>query len=292
MTQRSRWSVCGWLLPILVVTLLGAPRALTDDSQTSAGEGYVGAETCAACHEEVVANFSKTAHATAPGWHLETGCESCHGAGQAHADGDESAITNLGALLPREASEVCIACHDQTKREFRSRHAVHDLADVGCTDCHNSHSTADNMLVASGTDLCAGCHGSVVSEFEMARSHPLDKDGQACQSCHNPHTDNSLRNSKGLGNNTCDSCHFEKAGPFVYDHDVSLIDDCASCHRVHGSTNRHLLTHSIQINLCYQCHSAEATPTFHNAGNFLTEKCTACHTAIHGSNTNAAFLEE
>ncbi|NIN09987.1 MAG: cytochrome C, partial [Gemmatimonadales bacterium] len=87
-------------------------------------------------------------------------------------------------------------------------------------------------------------------------------------------------------------CHFDKAGPFLYDHDVVMVDGCASCHEVHGSPNRHLLKHEPQVNLCYQCHSASVTPGWHSAPRFLNEKCTACHTAIHGSNTNPFFLEE
>jgi predicted CXXCH cytochrome family protein len=70
------------------------------------------------------------------------------------------------------------------------------------------------------------------------------------------------------------------------------MDGCRSCHQIHGSPNRHLLTHSRQINLCYECHSGANTPGFHGAEQFLNEKCTACHTAIHGSNTNQLFLEE
>ncbi len=84
----------------------------------------------------------------------------------------------------------------------------------------------------------------------------------------------------------------DKEGPFLYEHDVSIVDGCRACHTVHGSANRHLLTDARQINLCYKCHPATQTPGFHNASAFLNEKCAACHTAIHGSNTNEFFLEE
>ena len=50
---------------VLASALCWFTLALTDD-------GKVGAETCAACHEEVVAAFGKTAHAIAPGWDAET----------------------------------------------------------------------------------------------------------------------------------------------------------------------------------------------------------------------------
>jgi predicted CXXCH cytochrome family protein len=94
-----------------------------------------------------------------------------------------------------------------------------------------------------------------------------------------------------MGNFTCDKCHAEKTGPFLYPHDASAVDGCAACHRVHGSPNRHLLTHERQINLCYQCHPGTQMPGFHSPGAFVNKKCTACHAAIHGSNTHPSFRE-
>ena len=138
---------------------------------------------------------------------------------------------------------------------------------------------------------CVSCHHNVVSEFSQARHHPVSDKGAACEQCHQPHSAVSLRGSKGFPAN-CNDCHTEKAGPYLYPHDVSIVDGCQSCHRVHGTTSRHLLNADRQANLCYQCHSGATTPPWHSAPRFLTEKCSACHTAIHGSNTNPFFLEE
>ena len=96
----------------------------------------------------------------------------------------------------------------------------------------------------------------------------------------------------GNGFDTCTECHMDKRGPFLYNHDVSLVEGCGSCHDPHGSPNRHLLNHARQNNLCYECHPGTTTPSFHSFGRFVGEKCTACHTAIHGSNVNPFFLEE
>ena len=89
----------------------------------------------------------------------------------------------------------------------------------------------------------------------------------------------------------CGDCHFEKVGPFVYNHDTQIVDGCVACHENHGSTNRHLLRHESQVNLCYECHSASFTPGWHSAPRYVNQKCTSCHTAIHGSNTDQFFLE-
>ena len=120
----------------------------------------------------------------------------------------------------------------------------------------------------------------------------IDPEDHAKLLAHDPHNAVPLRRSIGFGNESCTKCHSEKAGPFVYNHDVYLIDGCQGCHVVHGSPNRHLLRHERQANLCYECHSGDVTPGSHSAPRFLNEKCEACHTAIHGSNTNEFFLEE
>ncbi len=259
----------------------------------AAEEGYVGSETCEACHEETVKKFSRTPHATAPGWSAEKACESCHGPGQAHVDNDDgTGIVRPTTLLPEEASAVCLSCHKEQHSQFGFPQSTHSLSDVSCVDCHNPHSVAVKMIDKGRVELCATCHQAIVGQFDLPRSHPLDDTGDGCAGCHNPHGTKNPRMIRSFSNETCGGCHMDKEGPFLYEHDVSLVDGCRACHTVHGSANRHLLTDARQINLCYKCHPGTQTPGFHSASTFLNEKCAACHTAIHGSNTNEFFLEE
>ncbi len=285
------------LPPLLAAALCCVGVSLADDDE--AGD-YAGTDTCEMCHAEEVDSFVMTAHAVASGWEHETACETCHGPGAAHAEsGGESGMVRAAELTPREQSDLCLTCHIQQEKQFRARHSVHKISDVSCIDCHSPHSAKPTMLEKSGVQLCQQCHQSIVAEFDLPRAHPLggyprysDGADTACAACHDPHTTVSLRVAGGPGSVTCVNCHVEKAGPFVYPHDVSIVDGCKACHQVHGSPNRHLLTQSRQVNLCYQCHAATTTPGFHSAPAFLNEKCTACHTAIHGSNTTSSFLEE
>ena len=271
---------------LLIVLLLGSFTTVAAPAE----EEYEGSEICAACHEEVVVAFAKTAHAVAPEWDAETGCESCHGSAIEHVEGggDIDAILRFPDLTPREASERCMSCHQRQEKHYSGIHAIHRLGDVACNECHSPHSTADQLLDKTGRELCSTCHGAIASQFDLPRAHPIDD----CASCHAPHASRALRSSKSMFIETCGECHFEKTQPFLYPHDVVLVDGCAACHEVHGSPNRHLLRHQAQVNLCYQCHSATVTPGWHSVPRFLNEKCTACHTAIHGSNTSPFFLEE
>lgn len=280
----------GWRSPfVLFLAIL-----LYSGTSYFAEDDYVGSEECGACHEEVVADFQKTGHAKAPGWKKEEGCESCHGPGTAHieGDGDLAKIIRPQTLPPREASESCLSCHSRHEKQFTFGQGIHSLSEISCIDCHSPHTTTEKMLKKTGAELCATCHQGIVAQFQLPRSHPLAEADKGCVNCHQPHGTKNWRMSAGFGNQACAQCHFEKTGPFLYSHDVGMMDGCQSCHEVHGTPNRHLLKHSRAINLCYQCHTASQTPGFHSALTYVNEKCTACHTAIHGSNTNPFFLEE
>ena len=207
-------------------------------------------------------------------------------------EGDAEAIVRPWLLPRREASDQCLTCHQRQESHFSGRQSIHRLNEVGCLDCHEVHRASEHLLAADPLELCSSCHSAVASQFDRPRSHPLETTGDACATCHAPHGTRTSRAGVPAAVQVCESCHFEKTGPFVYDHGSLLVDGCASCHEVHASTNRHLLRHDSQVNLCYECHNASVTPGWHSARRFVNQKCSACHSAIHGSNTNQFFLED
>jgi DmsE family decaheme c-type cytochrome len=276
-------SLDGLLLGALVAIVVTVPGIV------SASES-----DCALCHEDVVTAFERTAHARAPGWDPATGCQGCHGPGDEHMDagGDPEAIVRPQLLPARQSSDGCLTCHDRHASQFGTRRSEHRLHEVGCLDCHDPHRAVNNLLLRDTVDLCASCHAASAAQFDLPRSHPLERGGDACVTCHDPHTPRSLRASPSTATRVCDSCHFDKTGPYVYDHGTLTVDGCGSCHEAHGSTNRHLVRHDSQVNLCYECHNANITPGWHSARRYVDQKCTSCHVAIHGSNTSQYFLEE
>lgn len=270
---------------VAAALLILAPPGLPQESET-------GPADCMACHAEVVESFALSMHAHVPGIPAEMTCSGCHGDGSAHAaSGDPADIRNLGKLSPTEASAVCLDCHEDQASQARFGTSLHETHAVGCNECHDPHGTSEAMLIEPSRDLCSSCHTNIAAQFDLARSHPLPEQG-GCVGCHDPHGSANERMMRGFNAMSCTECHQEKEGPFVFGHDVTMVEGCGSCHQVHGSTNRHLLNHERQNNLCYTCHPGSQTPSFHSFNRFLGEKCTACHTAIHGSNTNPYFLEE
>lgn len=277
-----------WLAALLVALVVqpsetGPPRTGTEE-----GSAHVGDAVCAGCHRDVAAVFSRTAHARAKGWSETHGCESCHGPALEHVrSGGASGIARLAELPPAEASRACVACHEGTELSLGSHH---DLNEVSCTSCHSAHVETEQLLRAPEAELCGSCHVVVAGQFALPRHHPLSLRGRACTACHPAHGPAPAGPASAA--ETCTSCHLDVRGPFVYPHDVGVLEGCLACHEAHGSTNRHLLRYERQVDLCYSCHPGAATPSFHSFGRFLGEKCTACHTAIHGSNTDHAFLED
>src|SRR6187549_1553997 len=115
-----------------------AQKPAAPDSQV----GYVGSDTCEACHTEGE-SLKGTPHAMAmnPRTPAATqGCESCHGPGQAHVDDENKGhIKKFKEMTPAAVSETCLTCHN------RGTHAgwegsKHEQRNLTCTTCHSVHS--------------------------------------------------------------------------------------------------------------------------------------------------------
>jgi DmsE family decaheme c-type cytochrome len=272
--------------------------------QTAPQSGYVGADTCKTCHEDVYnKSFLNTPHYALikSGKH---GCEDCHGPGAAHVEGggDITKIVSFKKLSTEEASKRCLTCHAYGNEHANFLRSSHLSNDVGCLDCHSPHHAKEpaKLLITGQPQLCYGCHTEVRAEFSRPFRHRVSQGLLECTDCHNEHggfAPKQLRTSDAQ-DQVCFKCHREKKGPFVFEHVPVKTEGCTSCHTPHGSTNPRLLKVS-QVNLlCLQCHTlamsdVPSQPPIGPAHNQSQkyQACTMCHVFIHGSNFSEVFFK-
>jgi DmsE family decaheme c-type cytochrome len=275
--------------------------ARAQQARQAAPGDFVGADTCATCHEDVAKGFAGNPHSKLAEEHGKTGvsCESCHGPGRAHVEsgGDKSKIFRFSDASVKEVDEKCLGCHQGGHANFGR--SAHGEGNVSCVGCHSVHAGAgvENLLKAAQPALCYQCHSDIKPQFAMPFHHKVEEGLMTCSDCHDPHGTFERKGLKSAAQQdaVCTKCHSETAGPFVYEHDVVKTEGCTACHFPHGSPNPRLLTRANVNTLCLQCHSPSPNfttapiPTFHNQS-AQYQACTICHTNIHGSNTSDIFF--
>ena len=281
--------------------------------------GFVGSNPCRTCHPDVWARFYKNPHFKSIASGKEpperTGCESCHGPGQAHveAHGGKATIIAFSQLNERETLDNCLRCHSETLTRANIRRSSHTLNGVVCTNCHSIHKspTQKFLLASRQTDLCYSCHAPVRAQFAMPFKHRVNEGFMSCTDCHNPHgsfaptwrmASRPRMMEQALANEEpCLKCHSEKRGPFLFEHAPVRTEGCETCHYPHGSMNSRLLRRPVVFTLCLECHNSadsfgrqrtgvfSQTPS-HNMNDARYQNCTTCHVRVHGSNSDSFFL--
>jgi DmsE family decaheme c-type cytochrome len=273
---------------------------------SQASGGYIGAETCKACHDDIYTSFEKTPHwKTTYDTHRGAayqGCEACHGPGEAHMNNptDKTKIINFKGMDAAKISARCLNCHQYGEEHSNFARSAHSENNVSCIDCHSPHhaTQANYLLKKKQPELCYSCHLDTKPQFTKPFHHRVNEGLVKCTDCHNQHGGflNKQLRSTAAQDMVCVKCHTEKAGPFVFEHQPVKIEGCVSCHTPHGSSNPRLLKRA-QVNLlCLECHTltidsaAPGIPSFHNQAQKY-QACTMCHTQIHGSNFDKTFFK-
>ena len=317
MSRLHRTAPALWLggaLAILLLAIVFVPAKPVSAKASKAGPAkagaaqaapaqdssqYVGEETCLTCHEDRKNGYHGSPHARAldprsPA--AAAGCESCHGPGKAHVegDGDKTKIKQLGSMKPKDVNDTCLTCHN------RGEHAAwegsaHDARNLSCTTCHGVHeykSEKSQLKTATQIETCATCHKDKASKLNRTGHMPLREGKMECSSCHSPHGSVSNVRMLRVGdsiNESCTSCHTEKRGPYLYEH-APTNESCATCHDPHGTNNDRMLVAKMPM-LCQRCHVHSRHPATIYDGNvtktsnrLFGRSCMNCHQQIHGSN--------
>ncbi len=274
-----------------------------------------GADTCIMCHGEhgayPVFDIFKTKHAVkadprTPFAGLQ--CEACHGGGAtgtSSAAAAPEAASHFGAAAPvvsfgaksnapvATQNGKCLQCHEDDQH-IGWRGSAHETGEVACASCHTIHTPRDPVLDrAPQADVCFKCHAKERAEFFKTSTHPVRFGQLGCSDCHASHgAGTSTLLNKPTLNETCYSCHAEKRGPFLWEHEPAS-EDCTLCHTPHGSIHPALLTKLPPL-LCQQCHSQVGHPSVaqtpaglpggNPSGFLLAGSCVNCHSQVHGSN--------
>ncbi len=216
---------------------------------------------CLMCHGDLAGK--KVKHAA-----VDMGCPSCHAAVDA-SDVPHKMKNTIKKGLSAEQPDLCYGCHDKSLFEKKT---VHAAVGMGCTGCHNPHSSdTPKLLVSAAPDLCFNCHDK--GEFSKKNVHAPVAAGK-CLTCHTPHSSDTVALLKKEPFATCIECHgtvekkphairgFANAG-----HPLGKKDKkdpkrperafyCGSCHNPHSSDSRKLFRYPAEatIGLCKNCH--------------------------------------
>jgi DmsE family decaheme c-type cytochrome len=279
---------------------------------------------CTKCHDESEPRGLLTIYQTRHGVKADErtpSCQSCHGESKDHRAGgkgpngasrpspDVIYKTRSSVFPPSDASvqvDTCIACHKGGKR-LHWPGSQHASSDVPCAACHKIHVRSDPVLTKSTQpEVCFACHKTERAQTHRVSTHPLQAGMMSCSDCHNPHgTTGPKLLAKNSVNDTCYTCHAEKRGPFLWEHQP-VTDDCTNCHTPHGSTNAPLLKARAPW-LCQECHSGDHGAQVNSGANLqngavttvnginplanaaaraqmTARACLNCHVLVHGSN--------
>jgi DmsE family decaheme c-type cytochrome len=281
------------------------PSAVSAAAQNPSPATYVGSESCKTCHADIYNGWEKSPHwkqTYKEGGIAKHGCEDCHGAAASHVTDptDTSKLFLFEKATPKEIDSRCLGCHAGGTQHMNAINSEHAKNEVSCVSCHSPHHGKDSdfMLVKSQPELCYSCHLAKKAEFDMPFHHRVNEGLVQCTDCHNPHgtvRPKQVRTSSSQ-DQVCFTCHTDKQGPFVFEHQPVKIDGCQSCHLVHGGPNPHMLKLSNVNLLCLQCHTASSfsgapgAPSFHNQASFF-QSCVLCHSQVHGSNFDPTFFK-
>jgi len=219
---------------------------------------------CLLCHEQL--SKEKVVHAA-----LQMGCPTCH-TGINAADVPHKKTNNVEKGLSSAQPDLCFGCHDKAKFQKKT---VHAAVAMGCTGCHNPHSSKNaKLLVSEMPDLCFNCHDKKLF-MGKKNIHPPVMGGM-CTGCHNPHASDAPKLLLSEPPALCYNCHDKSKFTGKQVHAPIGAGMCTSCHSPHQSDNEKLLIGTAP-DLCYNCHDKAAFSNKNVHAPVAGGMCLGCH---------------
>lgn len=297
---------------LTVCVFLGAAAAAPSSIAADAPKDIVlkGDAVCTACHDEAdspeLLAIGKTRHGTRADSRTPS-CTSCHGKSKDHVDYKGSAkppkpdVTfGTKTKTPTDARNgACQECHKSDPKRSHWEGSIHQARDVACSSCHKIHVAKDAVRdKRTQSEACFNCHKEQRTQVNKPSHHPIVEGKMGCSDCHNVHgSPGPMLMTRNSVVETCYTCHMEKRGPFVRNHQP-VAEDCSACHNPHGTTAESMLKARPPF-LCHTCHSSPHAPIqpalatgapgavrgwFNPSDITQGRACLNCHTQIHGSN--------
>jgi predicted CXXCH cytochrome family protein len=196
---------------------------------------------CLMCHEALAKE--KVVHPA-----LKIGCTACHTAVDA-SDVPHKMKNKIPKGLSAEQPELCFGCHDDKRPKKK---VVHAAVSMGCTGCHNPHSSKNpKLLVSELPDLCFNCHDK--QKFSGKFVHAPVGMGM-CTSCHSPHQSDNEKLLVSTPPDLCYGCHDKAAFTKKNVHAPVASGMCLTCHSPHAAEEMALLRKDPPF-VCLDCHA-------------------------------------
>lgn len=298
---------------MLGMSTLGPSFAVESTSAAAANDLVLNGDArCTRCHDESdnprLLAIGKTRHGTRADARSPS-CVSCHGESRAHVDNpagkqrpEPDRTFEKSSSTPVDARNgACLSCHEKDARRSHWAGSIHQARDVACSSCHQVHSAHDKVRdKKTQPEVCFACHKEQRAQINRPSHHPIPEGKMGCSDCHNAHGSVGPKLMKRDSVvETCYTCHMEKRGPFVHNHEP-VSEDCSNCHNPHGTTAESMLKARPPF-LCHQCHTPHGgfipqlsgaqvvAPTANGPGKGTINvtqgrACNNCHTQVHGSN--------
>jgi hypothetical protein len=246
--------------------------------------------SCAPCHDEPVAAFSRSVHHEVqgrPGMNAPT-CATCHGAHDILPSKDPASKT-YALNLPR----TCATCHGGKhlmgpKGEIAESYedSVHGraiaksglLVAANCSSCHGSHDIrrkTDQVSSVHRSNIaatCTKCHEGIQQEYAKsihAQQVSHGNTGAAvCSDCHTSHRIQRRETEawRLAVIEECGTCHVERIATYrdtyhgkITELGFTRVAVCADCHSNHNiqpaSNPASMVAPQNLVTTCRQCHA-------------------------------------